>query len=94
MFRIPPSFVLRKNDFSILDNIDYEIMYNDIISNQTSDELKEYTLYLIDEIIEGYKIRAKNKEQMKDFILKALQYLSENVNEYDYEKIKNDMINL
>lgn len=94
MFRIPPSFVLRKNDFSILDNIDYEIMYNDIISNQTSDELKEYTLYLIDEIIEGYKIRTKNKEQMKDFILKALQYLSENVNEYDYEKIKNDMINL
>ena len=90
MFRIPPSFVLRRNDFTTLDNIDYDLLYNDIIKNQSSDELKEYTFYLMDDIISGYKERTNNKAQMKDFIIKALQYLSQNVKEYDYENIKND----
>ena len=90
MFRIPPSFVLRRNDFTTLDNIDYDLLYNDIVKNQSSDELKEYTFYLMDDIISGYKERTNNKAQMKDFIIKALQYLSQNVKEYDYENIKND----
>ena len=59
MLSIPSTFILREEDFISLDNIDYDMVYNDIINSQDSDELKEYTYYFMQEMITGAKKRIK-----------------------------------
>lgn len=53
MFIISKTFILKENDFCSLDNIDYDMVYKDITESQTSDELKEYTYYFMQEMIDN-----------------------------------------
>ncbi len=90
-FSIPKSFILRRDDFSTLDNIDFDEIYNDIQSSQISMELKEYTLYYIHEMLSGYKVRTKDKTLLKECLQKSLKFLAENVKEYNYSELKSHL---
>lgn len=82
---IPKSFVLTVDDFAYLDNIDYDLIYNDIIIAQTSEELKKVTFHYINNIMfEGYKKRLKNKAKLKECIINCLKYLKKHVKKIDY----------
>ncbi len=84
MFKIPKTFILSKDDFCTLDNIDYDMVYRDIANSQISKELKEYTYYYMQKMIEGYKTRTKEKKEMYECIKQAITYLKKNVKEFDY----------
>ncbi len=90
MFHIPRTYILRKSDFATLDNINYDMVYNEILASQTSDELKEYTFYFIQEMISGYEQREKNRSFLLDCILKALSFLNKTVAEYPYSELINN----
>lgn len=90
-FIIPKEFVLRADDFCILDNIDYEATFRAIKNHQTSEKLREYTYYFMQEMIEGYKKRSKQKTKLLNCIEKSLDFLAKNVKEYDYEALKNNL---
>ena len=92
MILVPKSYILNADDFMMLDNIDYEIVYNDIINSQTSDELKEYTFYFIKDMIDGYKRREKIKDNLLNCINKSLAFLKNTVREYNYEKLEKELI--
>ena len=82
---IPRSFALTVEDFAYLDNIDYDLIYNDIINAQTSEELKKFTFHYINNIMfEGYKKRLKNKAKLKECIINCLKYLKKHVKKIDY----------
>ena len=82
---IPKSFALTVEDFAYLDNIDYDLIYNDIIIAQTSEELKKFTFHYINNIMfEGYKKRLKNKAKLNECIINCLKYLKKHVKKIDY----------
>lgn len=87
MLVIPKTFILREDDFSVLNNIDFNMLYNDICQSQSTSELKEYTYYFIKEMIKGYQKRTKDKKQLCKCIKKTLLFLTENVNEFDYSAL-------
>ena len=89
MFNIPRTFILRESDFSSLDNIDFDMVYDEIITSQTSEELKEYTFYFMQEMISGYEQRQKNKNLLLDCIQKSLSFLNKTVQEYAYNELIN-----
>lgn len=86
-FLVPKTFILSEDDFIILDNIDFEMVCNEIISSQTSNELREYTYYFINAMIEGYLKRTKDKKEFYNYLKKSLSFLKENVTEYDYNSL-------
>ena len=88
MLKIPLTFILDKNDFMSLDNIDFHMVFNDIVKSQTSKALKEYTYYFIQEMIAGYLERTKQKELLKNCIKDALNFLEKEVPEYNYSILK------
>lgn len=88
MLQVPLTYILEEDDFMSLDNIDYDMIFNDIVKSQTSIELKEYTYYFIQEMIAGYMVRTKKKELLKDCIEKALNFLVNEVPEYNYLELK------
>lgn len=91
MFLIPKSYILNADDFMMLDNIDYDMVFNDIKSSQTSDELKEYTYYFIKDMIEGYKTRKKIKDALLICINKSLSFLKKYIQEYNYENLGKEL---
>lgn len=92
LFTIPKTFILREDDFITLDNIDFKMVYEDIIKSQTTSELKEYTYYFIHEMIGGYKKRTKEKKQFSDYLYKSLVFLSENIKDYDYNELRDGLV--
>ncbi len=88
MLQVPLTYILDKDDFMLLDNIDYDMVFNDIVKSQTSMALKEYTYYFIQEMIAGYLVRTKKKELLKNCIEKALNFLVNEVPEYNYLDLK------
>lgn len=92
-FLVPRCFVLSADDFSLLDNIDYDMVYNDIISSQNSDELKEPTYFFVKNMITGFVKRTKSKEGFSECIKKSLCFLKEKVSDFDYEELWRDFIN-
>lgn len=90
MFLIPSTFILREEDFISLDNIDYDMIYNDIINSQDSEELKKYTYYFMQEMIAGAKKRTKSKNGLFCCIDKALNYLNRKVSDFNYAFLDND----
>ena len=87
MLVIPKTFILREDDFSVLNNIDFNMLYNDICQSQSTSELKEFTYYFIKKMIKGYQKRTKDKKQLCKCIKKTLLFLTENVNEFDYSAL-------
>lgn len=92
-FAVPRSFVLNEDNFSLLDNIDYDMVYEDIVSSQTSDEVKEYTYSFVQDMIAGYFKRMKNNEKLLECIKKSLSFLKENVSDFGYEDLWENFIN-
>lgn len=87
ILKIPKTFILKEDDFSVLDNIDFDMLYNDICQSQTSLELKKLTYYFVEEMIKGYRKRKKDKKQLCECIKKTLKILTENINEFDYSTL-------
>ena len=44
-FRIPKSFVFKRNDFVLIDNINFDLLFDDIVASQNNHELRKYTYY-------------------------------------------------
>lgn len=92
-FAVPRCFVLNEDAFSLLDNIDYDMVYNDILSSQTSDELKKYTYFFVQDMIAGYSKRIKEKNLLCNCIEKSLCFLKENVPDFGYEDLWENFMN-
>lgn len=92
-FTIPQCFVLNEDDFSLLDNIDYDMVYEDIVNSQISDDLKQYTYSFVQNMIAGYFKRIKNNEKLLECIKKSLSFLKENVSDFGYEDLWENFIN-
>ncbi|MBD5404699.1 MAG: DUF4365 domain-containing protein [Treponema sp.] len=92
-FLIPLTFILGECDFASLDNIDYDMVYNDIITSQTSDELKEYTYFFVQEMFAGFFKRTKNNGKLLECIKKSLCFLKENVPDFGYEELWENFMN-
>lgn len=90
---LPRCFVLDEDDFSLLDNIDYDMVYTDIVSSQTSDESREYTYFFVQNMIAGYFKRIKNNKKLLECIKKSLCFLKENVPDFDYEDLWKNFMN-
>ena len=86
--QVPLTFILSEDDFISLDNIDYGMVYSDIVKSQTSNKLKEYTYCFVNDMISGFFKRNKNKENFKICIEKSLVFLKENVPEYNYRALE------
>ena len=78
-----------KNQYSF--KFIYEATFRVIKNHQTSEKLREYTYYFMQEMIEGYKKRSKQKTKLLNCIEKSLDFLAKNVKEYDYEALKNNL---
>ena len=86
--QVPLTFILSEDDFISLDNIDYGMVYSDIVKSQTSQKLKKYTYSFVTDMVSGFFKRNKNKENFKICIEKSLVFLKENVPEYNYRALE------
>lgn len=87
-FLVPNVFFLNKNAFIGLDNIDYTKILNEIKKSQTSDSLKRFTYHYLDEMIQGYQNRKKEKSALRNCIISALNYLITVDTGFNYEELK------
>ena len=87
-FLVPNVFFLNKNAFIGLDNIDYTKILNEIKKSQTSDSLKRFTYHYIDEMIQRYQNRKKEKTALRNCIISALDYLTSLDTGYNYNEFK------
>lgn len=88
IIQVPLTFILSEDDFISLDNIDYGMVYSDIVKSQTSQKLKKYTYSFVTDMVSGFFKRKKNKEEFKVCVEKSLLFLIQNVPEYDYVSLK------
>lgn len=87
-FLVPNVFFLNKNAFISLDNIDYDLILNEIKKSQTTDSLKRFTYQYINEMIQGYQNRKKEKMALRNCIISALDYLITIDTGFNYKELK------
>lgn len=92
IFLMPKSFVLKEDDFVCLDNIDFDVVYNEIILTQKTENEKEFTYYYVTDMVNGYLKRTKEKKDFHSCLLKILKFLKNNSPDYDYGKLENKLI--
>lgn len=91
-FRIPKSFVFKRNDFVLIDNINFDLLFDDIVASQNNHDLRKYTYYFMEQMISGFHKRTKEKTEFAKIIEKCLEYLKNNVPDYDYNSLEQSFI--
>lgn len=92
IFLMSKSFILKEEDFVSLDNIDFDIVYNEIVSTQKTKNERDFTYYYVTDMINGYLRRTKEKKDFYKCLLKVLKYLKNNISDYDYASLENKLI--
>ena len=89
---IPKSFILNKDDFEHIDNLNYETIISDIKKSTENTKLRECTYFYMQEMINGYRARTKPKTNLLCCIEQCIAFLQANVPDYNYSELINDRI--
>ena len=89
---IPKSFILNKDDFEHIDNLNYETIISDIKKSTEDTKLRECTYFYMQEMINGYRARTKPKTNLLCCIEQCIAFLQANVPDYNYSELINDRI--
>lgn len=89
---IPKSFILNKDDFKHIDNLNYETIISDIKKSTEDTKLRECTYFYMQEMINGYRARTKPKTNLLCCIEQCIAFLQANVPDYNYSELINDRI--